>query len=122
MKKLLVNIRNRNSRPEVFLGKDIPKICNKFTGQHLCRSVISIQLLCIFIEIKLRDVCSPVNLLHIFRTPFLKNTSGRLLLSEAVRYSHNVCSEKFYKFPDKKPKAVAQRYSVKKVFLEVSQN
>ena len=25
--------------------------------------------------------CSPVNLLHIFRTPFLKNTSGWLLLS-----------------------------------------
>ena len=24
--------------------------------------------------------CSPVNLLHIFRTPFLKNTSGQLLL------------------------------------------
>ena len=24
--------------------------------------------------------CSPVNLLHIFRSPFLKNTSGRLLL------------------------------------------
>ena len=25
--------------------------------------------------------CSPVNLLHIFRTPFIKNASGRLLLS-----------------------------------------
>ena len=24
--------------------------------------------------------CSPVNLLHIFRAPFLKNTSGPLLL------------------------------------------
>ena len=33
-----------------------------------------------FIEITLRDGCSPVNLLHIFRTPFPKNTSGRLLL------------------------------------------
>ena len=33
-----------------------------------------------FIEITLRHGCSPVNLLHIFRTPFPNNTSGRLLL------------------------------------------
>ena len=33
------------------------------------------------IEITLRHGCSPVNLLHIFRAPFSKNTSGRLLLS-----------------------------------------
>ena len=32
------------------------------------------------IEIAFRHGCSPVNLLHIFRTPFPKNTSGRLLL------------------------------------------
>ena len=35
-----------------------------------------------FIEIALRHGCSPVNLLHIFRTPFTKNTSVRLLLEE----------------------------------------
>ena len=33
-----------------------------------------------FIEIALRHGCSPVDLLHIFRAPFPKNTSGRLLL------------------------------------------
>ena len=33
-----------------------------------------------FIEITLRHGCSPVNLLHIFRTPFIKNTFGWLLL------------------------------------------
>ena len=33
------------------------------------------------IDIALRHECSPVNLLHIFRTPFPKNTSGRLLLA-----------------------------------------
>ena len=31
-------------------------------------------------EIALRHGCSPVNFLYIFRTPFLNNTSGRLLL------------------------------------------
>ena len=33
-----------------------------------------------FTEITLRHGCSPVNLLHILRTPFTKNTSGWLLL------------------------------------------
>ena len=33
-----------------------------------------------FIEIALRHGCSPVNLLHIFRIPFHKNTFGWLLL------------------------------------------
>ena len=33
-----------------------------------------------FIEIALRHGCSVVNLLHVFRTPFSKNTSGWLLL------------------------------------------
>ena len=37
-------------------------------------------ILCNFIEIALRHRCSPVNLLHIFRALFLKNTSGWLLL------------------------------------------
>ena len=37
-------------------------------------------MLCNFIEIELRHGCSPVNLLHIFRTPFPRNTSGWLLL------------------------------------------
>ena len=33
------------------------------------------------VEITLRHGCSPVNLLLIFRTPFTKNTSERLLLA-----------------------------------------
>ena len=32
------------------------------------------------VETTLRHGCSPVNLLHIFRTLFLKNTSGGLFL------------------------------------------
>ena len=37
----------RSSRPEVFLVKGALKICRKFTGEHPCRSVISIKLLCV---------------------------------------------------------------------------
>ena len=49
----------RSSPSEVFLGKGVLKICSKFTGEHPCRSAISIKLK---------------------RTPFPKNTSGWLLL------------------------------------------
>ena len=56
----------------------------KFTGEYPCRSVISIKLLCKFIETTLRHRCSPVNLQHIFRTRFTKNTSGWLLLDMVV--------------------------------------
>ena len=37
-----------------------------------CRSVISIKLQSNFIQITFRHDCSPVNLLHIFRTSFLR--------------------------------------------------
>ena len=43
--------------------------------------VISIKLQSNFIEIAPRHGGSPVSLLHIFRIPFLKNTSGWLLLN-----------------------------------------
>ena len=59
----------RSSHPEVFLGKGVLKIGNKFTGEHPCRSAISIKLQDNFIEITLRHGCSSVNLLYIFRTP-----------------------------------------------------
>ena len=65
----------RSSHSDVFLGKVVLKICSKFTREHSSRSVI-----CSFIEIALRHGCSLVNLLHIFRTPFLKNNSAWLRL------------------------------------------
>ena len=82
-------INHRSSRSEVFLGKDVLKICSKFTGEHPCQSVISIKPQSNFIEITLQHECSPVNLLHNFRTPFPKNTYGGLLLQlERNHLSH----------------------------------
>ena len=79
-KRRMVNTLARSSHPEVFLRKSVLKICNKFTGEHPCRSVISIP----------RHGCSSVNLQHIFRTPFLKNTSGWLLLTSGLRTLLNI--------------------------------
>ena len=62
---------SRSSQSEVFLRKDVLKICGKFTGEHPCRSVISN-----IIEIALRHGCCPVNLLHNFRTSFLGTPLG----------------------------------------------
>ena len=73
---------DRSSSPEVFLGKRVLKICSKFTGEHPCRSVILIKLQSNFIEITLRHGCPPVNLLHIFRTPFPENTLEGCLCRE----------------------------------------
>ena len=75
-----ISFLSRNSHPEVFLVKGFLKICSKSTREHPCRSATSIKLLSSFIEITLRHGCSPVDLLHIFRKPFTKNTSGWLLL------------------------------------------
>ena len=49
-----------------------------------------------FIEITLRHGCSPVNLLHIFRTPFLKG--GCLCISLLTFTSHNSSEVSSYKF------------------------
>ena len=75
-----MNRNSRNSRPQGFLRKGVLRLCSKFTGQHPCRSVISIKLQNNFIEMILWHGCFPVNLLHIFRLPFPENTLGWLLL------------------------------------------
>ena len=61
-------------------SRGVLKLCSKCTGKNPCRRFISIKLLCNFIEIAHWHGCFPVNLLHIFKTPFPRNTSGLLLL------------------------------------------
>ena len=69
-------------------GKNLPtyknsskKVIYTFSvyWEHLWRSLISNRLLCNFTEITLQHGCSPVNFLYIFRAPFSKNSSERLL-------------------------------------------
>ena len=80
-----------SSHPNVFLEKAIPKTCSKFTGEHLCQSVISIKLQSNFIEIKLRHECFGVNLLNIFRTTFPRNTFSWLLLTIEYWETRSFC-------------------------------
>ena len=48
-----------------------------------------------FIEIAFQHGCSPVNLLHIFRTHFPKNTSGRLRLDIVILETIVILSKSF---------------------------
>ena len=87
------------------LSKSCSENMLKFTGEHSCRSVISIKLLCNFIEIALWHGCSPVNLLNIFRTTFSKNTSGWLLLkthtNQSIQQAFDTASTKTIYKPSK---------------------
>ena len=65
-----------SSHPEVFLEKGVLKIYSKFPGEHPCRSVTSIKLL--YWNHTSTWVFS-CKFAACFRTPFPKNTSGRLL-------------------------------------------
>ena len=67
-------LQKQSSRPEVFLAKGVLKICSRSTWEYPCWSVISIKLLCSFIEITLRHGCSPANMLHLFRNLFLRTS------------------------------------------------
>ena len=60
--RVVLNLKNRSSLPKVFLGKGILKLCSKLTG----RILISIKLLCNFIEITLWHGCSPLKMLLLF--------------------------------------------------------
>ena len=64
----------------VLKGKGVLKLCGKFTGEHTCRSAISVKMLSNFIGIALPHGCSPVNFQHILKTSFPRKTSGWLLL------------------------------------------
>ena len=72
------------------LRKRCSEICSKFTGEHPCQSVVSVKLQSNFIEMSLWHGYSPVIWLYIFRTPFAKNTSGRLLLE--INYKSQIFS------------------------------
>ena len=61
---MLIVKANKSSRPEVFLGKDVLKISSKFARNHTSAWLFSYKFAAFF------------------RTPFLKNISGRLLLNE----------------------------------------
>ena len=111
-------IKFRSNPTEIFLRKGVLKICSKLR-EHPCRSVISIKLESNFIEIAPRHGCSLVNLLHIFRTPFLKNTSGGLLVQ--ILYEKELSLKFAYMVNENilKNTALRETYSKSKLALDL---
>ena len=98
---------------QIYKRTPMPKYdCNKNTTlarqllqrAHLCtqqgfpsQSAILIKLQSNFVEITSWYGCSPINLLHVFRTPFPKNIPGQLLLEKHGQPSENLLKEKLLK-------------------------
>ena len=71
----------RSSRPEVFCRNGILSNFAKFTGKYLCQSLYFNKVgPATLLKKRLWHRCVPVNFAKFLRTPFLKKTSGQLLL------------------------------------------
>ena len=66
------------------MQKGVLKNFTKFTGKNLCQSLFFNEVAGLrpvtILKKRLWHRCLPVNFLKFPRTPFLRNTSGRLLL------------------------------------------
>ena len=64
----------------------------KLIGRHLCQSFFLDKAAGLrpatLLKKRLRHICFPVNFVEVLRTPFLQNTSGRLLLTSLKSYLH----------------------------------
>ena len=71
--------------PEVFFKKGVLRIFTKFIGKHLCQRLFFNKVAgprpATLLKKSLWHRCFPINFAKFLRTPFLQNTSGRLLLS-----------------------------------------
>ena len=86
----------------MFFEKGVLKICSKFTGEHTCRSVISIKFICKFIEIALWHGRSPVEE-HIRTAASASSSQGRNVLFLAKE-------KKLLRYPYKIAKSVCMKY------------
>ena len=84
MKPYYAEAATRSSRPEVFCRKGVLRNFAKFAGKHLYQKLFFNFFPGLrpatLLKKSLWHRCFPVNFAKFLRTPFLQNTSGRLLL------------------------------------------
>ena len=75
----------RNNHQRCSVRKGVLKNFEKFTGKHLCQSLLFNKIEALrsatLLKKRLWHSCFPVNFPKFLRTPFLQNISGRLLLN-----------------------------------------
>ena len=69
----------RSSRRRCSVKEGVPKNFTKFTGKYLCQSLF--LKACDLVKKETPHRCFSENFAKILRTPFLQNTSGRLVLN-----------------------------------------
>ena len=81
----------RTSHRRCSLRKGVLRNLEKFTGKNLCQSLFFYEVAGLrpvtLLKKKLWHRCYPVNFAKFLKTPFLQNTSGRLLLKINIRRS-----------------------------------
>ena len=74
----------RSNYQRCSMKKGILRTFAKFTGKHICQSLFFNKVpglsSATLLKKRLMYRCFPVNFLKFLRTPFLQNTSGRMLL------------------------------------------
>ena len=77
-------MRDRSSHRRCSVRKGVLRNFAKFTGKHLCQRLFFNKVAGLrpatLLKKSLWHRCFPVNFAKFLRTPFLQNTSGRLLL------------------------------------------
>ena len=110
--------QNRSSHQRCSMKNGVLRNFTKFTGKHMCQSLffntVAYLSPATLLKKRLWHRYFPVNFAKFLRTPFLKNTSGRLLRSKRF-----VPSEEFYK---KGVLKKIQQFTGKRLFQNLSLN
>ena len=87
----------------MFYKKGVFRNFAQFTEKHLCQSLFFNKVVGLkpatLLKKKLCHRCFPANSVEFFKIPFLKNTSGRLLLNRLQERCFPVNIVKFLKIP-----------------------
>ena len=85
----------RSSHQRCSMKKGVLRNFTKFTGKHLRQSLFFNEVAGLrpatLLKKRLWRRCFPVNFAKFLRTPFLRNTSGRLLLIRLLSALHCYC-------------------------------